>query len=443
MLDLYRPLVKRITRPWRRLGATRSLALPPRTNRPTRIFTDPSVESRGRVSLVPPGWVDRLTAQPISAERVQTKLRETEERIAYYKSGTWRGDCWEWRGEHGGFECMGRKTWLAQMTELRQERANLLGIAPAAMIFPDRELRTHYPPAGQNGLLGSAIRAYHEHQGLVLAPEAFAATVAQSVARFIFEGDRATIPDDQRTELRTEVYPTGPFGIPSVAAVAEQLALTVVATDALAARLNGLLGHLRAAPGYAPLTDITLLAAFDARYRYISGLYACGIRRIEVEGAPDEWLRAMWMAKALGAMPELAPLNPWLTTVGEIAGRIAGSSPSDATSQRFVRGIVQFRTKSCAPSVASGWITNLFPYYEGKLRAEFPVEGGPELNVGDNGLNDHLLAKARVRIEPQPPCPMEPFDVQLVAGLDAIEEPCGDMHMYRPVPFHGIWAPLS
>lgn len=435
MLETFERLGNRLRKPWKRAAARRSLALPPRTGRPTRVFTDPSVESRGRHPIIDPKYAAYWAALPLDAEHVQAALRGIDERIAYWERRLTSDDHW-CRSERG------RRETSAGLARFRDERATLLGLENAARFIPSHEFVARHPPAGENGLLGAALRAHEEHQGLVLAPEAFLATVAQGVARFIFEGDRAKIPDDQRTELEVLVFATGPFASTSAAAIAEELSLMLIGRDALAARLNGVLGPLRAATGYAPLTDITLLAAFDARYRYIVGLYACGIRRIEVEGKPDEWLRAMWAARGLREMPELEPLRPWLTTVGEIAHRIAGGDPSDAASQRFLGRIVEYDSPSCSPGYATGWITNLFPYYRGKLRTEFPVEGGPKLAVWDQGLNDHLLAKARVRVVPQPPCPGEPFDIQLVAGLDVQEEPCGDMTIYRPVPFHGLWAPL-
>ncbi|MDO8599660.1 MAG: DUF4419 domain-containing protein [bacterium] len=423
-------MVERIGRGRRIRTAKRSLALPPRTSRFTRVFVNAAIESRGRVSLDEDAH--RRRDVPFSITQVQEALREIDSRIAGWEKSVadptsrWPDSARQW------------------LDEDRDTRTCIAGLERAVAFFPEHEFITRVSRTGVgNGLLGAALEAYTSHQGFVLAPEAFLATVTQGVARFIFEGDRARIRDSEREQLEASVFPDDPIISTNAALIAEELAFAVVARDEFAARLMGTIQSMRAIEGYAPLTDITLLAAFDARYRYIGRWMACGIRRIELEGAPSEWQRIVHTARALRSMPELEPLDPWLTTVGEVADRIAHFDSRSEASNAFMRRVVQYQEPACSLGHASGWVTNLFPYYHGKLRTEFPVEGsGEQLDVFGGGLDDHLLARARVRIVPQASCPGEPFDIQLVAGLDAVEEPCGDMLVYRPVPFHGLLAPI-
>jgi hypothetical protein len=324
-----------------------------------------------------------------------------------------------------------------------QERVRCLqGLPAASQLFAQHEFVNRRPlgPTG-NGLLSAVLDAHAKHGGVVISPEAIAATMLQGVSRFLFMQD--TAEDVTQTDLEVNVLP-GPGA--GAAFMASELTMGLVERDAAAARLARLVSPLSRVPGYAPVVDIGLLAASKARYGYVVGWYACGIRRVELEGTLEMWAGLARMVEAFRQMPALEGLRVWLTAVAQIVHRLMLFDPAEAESVRFMRRIASFRPPNCSPGYASGWITSLFPFFRGKLRTEFPVDGeGEEMAVGSKGLNDHLRLTAPVRVVPKGPwcVDVEPFDVVLVAGLDVQEEPCGDIFMRRPVPFSGFWAPID
>jgi hypothetical protein len=290
------------------------------------------------------------------------------------------------------------------------------------LILPDADLAVTNAEAYSrcHPLIDAVHSAFAQHRPLTLSPDDIWLVIAQGFSHHVTENAETLRPRLVRHQGRRE--------------------LTVKVLDLSAASFEQAIGsfsaHIRDAtdpvlhetlicdfstttPASRVASEVALMDTFSSYFDYVLDC-VCGIPNITIQGSPEDWQRIRARIEVLSTYE----LEWWVSRLRPILDEFVLAARGKPTPD-FWRAIYK-PEKAYATTLATGWITDLFPYLgdsPARMRNQvlslaredwaLPVRHGVSLKSFPSGLSS-VPVKVKVKTER--------FDLDLVAGFLAVKQ---------------------
>ncbi|MGC4044368.1 MAG: DUF4419 domain-containing protein [Armatimonas sp.] len=285
-------------------------------------------------------------------------------------------------------------------------------------------------------LIESIHKAFSEHRPLILSPDDIWLTIAQGFGHHVVENAEALrsrlVGFDGKRELAVEV-----FSFPTEEkwpGVIELWSASI--REYISPKLHAALvcNFSTTTPAIRTASEVAIMDTFQRYFDYVL-VCICGIPEVTLKGTADDWRSIRQRVETLVGYD----LDHWVTRLRPILDEFVKSAEGSPNTD-FWQSIYK-PASAYGGEVATGWITDLFPYLESsgerypnrtltipRVGWALSQEGGSSYNgIGitpasfPSGLS---CAPFTVRFETEPPLPEQKMN--LLAGfLGVVQTPEG------------------
>ncbi len=205
-------------------------------------------------------------------------------------------------------------------------------------------------------LIEAVHLAFSQHRPLTISPDSIWLTIAQGFGRHVNANaemlrGRLVAHEGQR-ELTTPVPDLSPVNLENaVGDLCAQIraASDPVIHDTLVCDFSTTTKSIRTA------SEIAILDAYSSYFKYVF-MCVCGIPRVMLEGTLEDWRRIRDRVEVLATFD----LEWWVARLRPILDELVTTADGHPTPE-FWQAIYKPK-KAYASTLATGWITDLFPY---------------------------------------------------------------------------------